>query len=290
MSEGAGPRLAGVAGWPVAHSLSPRVHGAWLATLGREDVYAAFAVRPETAATAFRALPALGIAGVNVTLPLKETALRAADSRTTLAETVGAANLLTVDAAGMLCADNTDVAGVRYALRAAPPPSAEDRALVLGAGGAARAIVCALIAMGWRRLVIVNRSVERAAALASDARAWSSGAALDARAWEDRHALAREAGLIANATSLGMIGQPPLDLDLASGRGDRVVFDSVYTPLETPLLRAAREQGLAAVDGLDMLIGQAIPSFEAFFGAPPPTSVDARALLSAALRAREARA
>ncbi len=282
-----GPRVAGVAGWPVAHSLSPRLHRAWLNALGLEHAYGAFAVSPDRALTAFQALPMLGIAGLNVTLPHKEVALRAADQRSALAEAVGAANLLTAMPHGGLLADNTDVAGVRYALRDTPQPSRNDQAVVLGAGGAARAIVFALLELGWRRLALVNRSADRAESLADVARGWPFDAVLSVHPWDERQTLVGEAGVVANATSLGMTGQPPLAMTLERARSDAVVFDSVYTPLDTPLLRAARRGGLFAVDGLDMLIGQAIPSFEAFFGVAPPESVDARGVLLAALAERE---
>lgn len=285
-----GTQVAGVAGWPVAHSLSPLLHRTWLEALGLDHVYAPFAVRPETAGEAFRHLRALGIVGVNVTIPLKAIALQAADQRSALAEAVGAANLLTVAADGALHAENTDVAGVAHALAEAGPRGAADMALVLGAGGAARAVLYALMQDGWRRVIVANRSEDRARALCEDAARWPFDARLEAIAWDARADALAEAGLIINATSLGMAGQPPLALDLTSARDDAVVFDSVYTPLETPLLAAARTHGLRTVDGLAMLIGQAIPSFEAFFGLAPPRDVDGRGALVARLteRAREA--
>ncbi len=275
----AAPRRAGVAGWPVAHSLSPALHGAWIEAAGLDAIYDAVSVAPEAAARELRGLGARGYAGVNVTAPHKATALAVADDVRPAARAIGAANLLLFEDAGIV-ADNTDAIGFLTGLEAARgTAAAEDLVLILGAGGAARAAAFALTQAGGRRVVIANRTQTAAEQLAK-----AFGAA--AVAWDRRTEVAADAALIVNATSLGMSGQPPLPLDLSQARDTAIVYDLVYAPLETPLLAAARRRGLRAVDGLDMLIGQARPSFEAFFGRPPPPDVDARGVLLAAMEAR----
>ncbi|MGD2134062.1 MAG: shikimate dehydrogenase [Maricaulaceae bacterium] len=273
-------QVAGVAGWPIAHSLSPVLHNAWIAAAGLDAVYAPFAVRPEQAAAAFKSIAALGLRGLNVTVPHKEAALAAADEATPTAQRIGAANLLTVREDRSLLADNTDAHGFLDGLARAGVQTGE-RAVLLGAGGAARAVVAALADAGWRALVIVNRDQAKAAALC--ALATDLGLPAQALGWDKVAEALNGAGLVVNATSLGMTGAPPLEVDLSNVAAGGAVYDLVYTPRETALLKAARARGLVAVEGLDMLIGQARPSFEAFFGAAPPESIDARALLEQAL-------
>ncbi|MCG8441200.1 MAG: shikimate dehydrogenase, partial [Caulobacterales bacterium] len=201
-------------------------------------------------------------------------ALDAADEASPAARALGAANLLTVSE-DRLFADNTDVIGFRAGLTERGV-AITGPALIVGAGGAARAAAYALREAGADPVTLVNRTDAKAAAVAADLGAASAP-------WTDRHGVLAQAALIINATTAGMADRPALDLDLIQARPEAVVYDLVYTPLETPLLTAARARGLAAVDGLGMLIGQARPSFEAFFGRPPPASLDARALLIAAL-------
>jgi shikimate dehydrogenase len=276
-----GTRVAGVVGWPVAHSLSPTLHGAWIAALGLDAVYKAFAVPPEDALRALRSLPASGLAGVNVTVPHKATALAAADRATKRAERIGVANLLTVTHDGLIRADNTDALGfldglIRAGVDALGP------AVVLGAGGAARAVAVALAEAGCREICFLNRSVEKARDLAALAKSCGIETTF-ARPWSDAARALKGARLLVNATSLGMHGAAPLDVpDLSVLAPDAAVYDLVYAPRETELLKAAKALGLKAIEGLDMLIGQARPSFEAFFGVAPPESVDARTLLASA--------
>ncbi|TVQ53179.1 MAG: shikimate dehydrogenase [Rhodobacteraceae bacterium] len=257
------PPLAGVVGWPVGHSRSPALHGHWLKLYGLSGAYVAMAVAPDALATALKGLVALGFAGCNVTLPHKEQALALADAATDRARRIGAANTLAIRQ-GRIEADNTDGFGFIENLRQGAPDwsAAAGPALVLGAGGAARAIVAALLDAGAPEVLIANRTPERAEALA---------AALGARAipWAAAEAAAAEAATLVNTTSLGMAGQPPLDLSLDRARADALATDIVYAPLETAFLRRAAARGLRTVDGLGMLLHQARPGFEAWFGVAP---------------------
>lgn len=254
-------RLAGILGWPVAHSRSPRLHGHWIARHGVDGAYVPLPVRPEHFAAAVRALATLGFRGANVTIPHKEAAFALCDDLTPRARRAGAVNTL-VFADGRVAGDTTDGFGFLESLRDAAPDfdPASGPAVVLGAGGAARAVAAALLDAGCPRLTLVNRDAARARALA--AALGGPVAAADA-------APLAEAALLVNATSLGMAGQPPLALDVAPLPGRALVADLVYVPLETPLLAAARARGLRAVDGLGMLLHQARPGFAAWFGAEP---------------------
>ena len=263
MSLSGKARVAAVLGWPVAHSRSPRLHGHWLARYGIDGAYVPLAVRPEVFARALRALADLGFAGANVTLPHKEAALAAADEVTDRARAIGAANTIVVHD-GRLLADNTDGYGFLENLRQNVPDwqPAAGAAVVLGAGGAARAVVHALLEAGAPELRLVNRTQSRAEALA---RAFPR---VRVFGWGDRRAL-DGATLLANSTSLGMTGQPPLPLALDGLPVQALVTDLVYSPLETPLLQAARARGNPTVDGLGMLLHQARPGFAAWFGREP---------------------
>lgn len=272
--------LAGVAGSPVAHSLSPVMMSAWLDASGRPGRYVAFEIVPGTFEDAARALPILGIRGLNITLPHKQTAFELADERTEAAEAVGAVNLLLVSG-DRLVGDNTDVEGVRAALAEGGTARADGPAVLLGAGGAARAALHVLKSQGWTDIRIVNRSQARARALAEH---FAVSASL--YDWETAAAALDGAALVINATSLGMAAKPPLAIDLSPAAPDALVFDMVYTPLRTALLEQARESGRRTVDGLAMLIGQARPSFTALFGGPPPDEVPVRQLLTGLLEAR----
>jgi shikimate dehydrogenase len=280
-SEGDPARIAGVVGWPVDHSLSPTLHGAWIAALKLDAAYLAFAVPPQEAEAALRGLAATGLAGVNVTVPHKEVALKVAERASPSATRIGAVNLLTVDDQGRLVADNTDALGFLDGLVRAGHDGAGPAA-ILGAGGAARAVVVALADAGCVEVRLVNRTSGKARVLA--ALAESVGVAASTHAWNEASGAVEGARLLVNATSLGMRNAAALDVpDLARLAPDAAVYDLVYTPRETVLLKAARARGLKVIEGLDMLIGQARPSFEAFFGVAPPDSVDARALLAGAL-------
>ncbi|WP_026607795.1 shikimate dehydrogenase [Methylocapsa acidiphila] len=270
------PPKACIIGWPAGHSRSPMIHGFWLAELRIAGAYERAPVPPEDFARFIRNLAANGFVGANVTLPHKEAAFALCDRTTETAAKLRAANTLWIED-GELHGDNTDVEGFLAALDQDAPGWADrsGKAVVLGAGGAARAIVHALLSRGVERIVLVNRTKDRAQALAEQA-----GAGVVAAEWGDASALA-EADLLVNTTSLGMSGQPPLDLDLAPLSAGATVCDIVYVPLETELLRRARTRGLRGVSGLGMLLHQAAPGFARWFGAKPCVSPELRALVEA---------
>ena len=268
--------MAGVVGWPVMHSRSPRLHNYWLKLYGLAGVYAPLAIEPGRVEAALRALPALNFAGCNVTIPHKEEALRFVDHADDAAQRIGAVNCVVVQPDGSLAGRNYDHFGFVEALRVGAPGwyGANGPAVILGAGGAARAIVHALIEAGVPEIRVVNRTLERAETLTED-----FGAVVSAHAWEKReHALAGTA-LLVNTTSNGMVGQPPLDLRLDALPRTAVVNDIVYSPLETPLLADARARGNVAVDGLGMLIQQARPAFRDWFGIMPDVTQDVRLMM-----------
>ncbi len=277
--------LAGVMGWPVGHSLSPRLHGFWLRQHRIDGAYVPLAVAPGRLEQALRALPAMGFRGVNLTIPHKEPALALVDRITPAAARIGAVNTVIVGQDGLL-GDNTDGYGFMQSLAAGAPgwQAAAGPAVLLGAGGAARAIAVALIDAGTPELRLVNRTLARAEALAAELAdaARERGAALTVLPWQDRDALAG-AMLLVNTTSLGMAGQPPLEVDLAALPAAALVTDIVYSPLETGLLAAARARGHAVVDGLGMLLHQARPGFRAWFGVDPEVTDALRATVLAGL-------
>ena len=261
-------RLAGVMGWPVGHSRSPRLHGFWLQNYRIDGAYVPLAVPPERFEAAFRALPALGFKGVNVTVPHKAAALALADSADDHAQRLGAANTIVIGDDGSLRASNTDGYGFLENLRwRAPAWSADKPVLVLGAGGASRAVIVGLLDAGVPEVRLANRTVARAEALAGDL-----GGAIACVDWDARGAAAADCGLVVNTTTLGMTGQPGLDMPLDTLSDDAVVYDLVYAPLETKLLAGAKARRLATVDGLGMLLHQARPGFAAWFGHEPEVS------------------
>lgn len=269
-------RSAGVIGHPITHSLSPVIHGAWIERLGLDAAY--FRVDPgaDGLAAYIRGEHPGGFRGLNVTIPFKEEALTLADEAGERARLAGAANLLMLRKDGTIFADNTDGIGLLGALAAQAPgfdPKAGP-ALILGAGGAARGAAAALKLAGAPVVRILNRTRERAQAIADDI-----GAPVVA---VDDPGIA-DVNVIINATSLGLGGGAGPDIDLAEAPKTAVVMDMVYKPLRTEFLERAAALGLRTVDGLEMLIRQAIPSFEAFFGQAPPTDVDVRALVLAQL-------
>jgi shikimate dehydrogenase len=273
-------RAAGVIGWPVAHSRSPLLHGHWLGQHGIAGTYLPLAVQPGRVEAALRGLSALGFAGCNVTVPHKEAALALVDTADDLARRVGAVNLVVVQPDGALHGANTDGYGFIANLHdRAPGWRAEaGPAVVLGAGGSARAVLAALIDAGVPEIRLANRTRDRA-----DALAMALGRRIGVVEWEARAAALEGAALLVNTTTQGMHGQPPLDLDLSSLPAEAVVTDLVYVPLETPLLAAARARGNVAVDGLGMLLHQAVPSFAAWFGVTPEVTPELRALIEATL-------
>lgn len=275
-------RLAAVMGWPVAHSRSPLIHRYWLEQHGIAGDYVKLPVRPNNLASGLRALPLLGFAGCNLTLPHKERALTIVDAVEEQARRIGAVNTIVVRADGTLMGSNSDAFGFMANLRAqAPDWRAETGPVtVLGAGGAARAVVAALLDDGVEELRLVNRHAERAQALVA-----IFGDRAHVVAWRDRVEALSEISLLVNATSLGMAGSAALDLPLDRLPPSAAVYDIVYVPLETPLLAAARARGNAAVDGLGMLMHQARPGFAAWFGVWPEVTPVLRARMVASLGA-----
>ncbi|MAZ72225.1 MAG: shikimate dehydrogenase [Flavobacteriaceae bacterium] len=274
-------RLAGVTGDPVAHSLSPLMMSHWIAASGLDAAYLPFPVAPTDFSDFVRGLAkSPSVSGLNVTLPHKEAALALADKATPAALAIGAANLLTFRG-GEIHADNTDADGFLAALEPAEPDYGNAIALVLGAGGAARALVHALLTSGCATILLSNRTRSRADAIADEIA--PEAEIID---WQDRDEALARADLVVNATSLGLKGGSELELDWSAARKGAIAFDSVYVPLRTGFLRGAEEAGLQAIDGLDMLIGQARPSFAAFFGCDAPHDPPVRPVLLDALGGR----
>ncbi len=275
--------IAGVVGQPVRHSLSPLIHNAWLEAAGIDGVYLAFAPTVDRFAVFAEGLRGGVVRGLNVTAPFKEVALAIADQASPIASAAGSANLLRFEADGRIRADSTDGEGLLDAFRAQAPgfDPAGGPVTILGAGGAARAAAAAFLAAGAPRIDLIGRTTARGETLvaALGARTRSFGQA-------DAEGPLREARAVINATPLGLNGAPGPDLALRLLDPRCVVMDMVYRPIRTALLEAARARGLRTVDGLAMLIGQARPSFEGFFGHPPP-AIDVRALVMAALEADE---
>jgi shikimate dehydrogenase len=267
--------VAGVCGQPIRHSMSPVIHNAWIAAAGLNAAYVPFAPGEDNFETFVEGLRGGAIRGLNVTIPFKEQALACADRCSDLAKLAGAANLLIFEADGTVTADNTDGPGLIDAIAAQAPgfdPAAAP-AVILGAGGAARGAAAAIALAGAPYVYVVNRTLTRAQSLAD-----SIGHGVVAVPEEGLDDLLPQVGLVINATSLGLGGGagPAARLELTPANA--VVVDMVYKPLRTEFLRRAEAAGRRTVDGLEMLLRQAVPSFEAFFGAAPPAEVDVRAL------------
>ena len=273
-------KRACVIGWPVEHSRSPAIHRYWLELYGIDGAYEKEAVRPEEFASFLGSLSDRGYAGANVTLPHKTEALRLATKADESARAIGAANMLWLDGAGLLNASNTDAYGFMTNLNQEAPHWNKGRApvMVLGAGGAARAILYGLIAQGASRILLANRTRDRAEVLAG-----TFGPAVSVVDWDARNQALASCGLLVNATSLGMSGKGPLDIEVEALPEDAVVADIVYSPLETPLLATARARRRQAVDGLGMLLYQAVPGFERWFGARPQVTKELKAHVAATL-------
>ncbi len=266
-----------IIGWPVKHSRSPLIHGYWLEKLGIEGSYGRAEVAPADFPNFVQHLAAKDFRGANVTLPHKEIAYQLATRRTELADRLQAVNTLWIED-GILWGDNTDIEGFLAGLdhEASAWDRAGDKAVVLGAGGAARAIVQALQLRKIKQILIVNRTLERAEALAR-----IFGAGVIAWPWSRLPEALIGADLLVNTTSLGMMGQSALEIDLSPLPEHAVVDDIVYVPLETPLLAQARRRGLRCVGGLSMLLYQAVPGFEHWFGQRPEVTPELRALIEA---------
>ncbi len=271
-------RLAGVVGWPVAHSRSPKLHGYWIERYDLAGAYVLLPVAPEKLAIALPGLAALGFAGCNVTIPHKVAAMQLVDRVDPLARRIGAINTIVVENDGSLSGYNNDGFGYLQSLRDADPGWRADAGpiVVLGGGGAARAVVASLADAGAREIRLINRTPERAAAIAQ-----AVGATVKTFPWEQRNDALADAALLVNTTSQGMTGQPPLAISLAALPKHALVSDVIYIPLETPLLAAARERGNATVNGLGMLLNQGRPAFKAWFGVMPEITPELRSVIEA---------
>jgi shikimate dehydrogenase len=270
--------LAGLMGFPVMHSRSPKLHNYWLSQHGLTGAYLPLAITAEGLRAALRALPALGFSGCNLTIPHKEAALDIVDRVDPLARRIGAINCVVVAPDGSLAGQNHDAFGYIESIREAQPGWRADTGpiVVIGAGGGARAVLVSLIDQGAREIRLVNRTLARATALERDL-----GGPIKALPWEKRQAALEGAAMLINATSQGMAGAPPLDLSLDTFPPRALVSDIVYIPRETALLAAARKRGNPTVNGLGMLLHQARPAFRAWFGIMPEVTPELRSLIEA---------
>jgi shikimate dehydrogenase len=268
-----------VIGWPVAHSRSPVIHRFWLKELGISGDYVAVAVEPDKTRAYFATFPESGYVGCNVTVPHKEAACAAVAKMGPAASAIGAVNTIWFED-GRMIGDNTDGTGFLANLDQQAPLWDRDRrvAVVLGAGGSARAVVWALVQREFAAVHVVNRGVGRAEALAA-----ALGATVHPSGWQSLPKLLPGTDIVVNTTTLGMKDQPPLEIDLRPLRPAAIVTDIVYVPLETPLLSAARRRGLRTVDGLGMLLHQAVPGFEKWFGRRPTVTQALRDTVLAAM-------
>lgn len=269
----AGIPLAGVIGSPIAHSKSPQLHGHWLKTNGLAGFYIPMEVAPQDLETVLRTLPKMGFAGVNITIPHKEAVLGIADQITDRATLIGAVNTLIFRPDGTIHADNTDGYGFIENLRSGAPEwdPASGAAAVLGAGGAARAVIVSLLDAGVPEILLSNRTRARAEKLQSD-----FGNRVRVCDWVQAGNMLEEASLVVNTTSLGMVGKPEMRVPLDGLRKDAVVTDLVYNPLKTRLLEVAEQNGCVTVDGLGMLLHQGVPGFERWFGVRPNVDEETR--------------
>ncbi len=273
-------KMAGVIGWPVAQSRSPALHGHWLTQYNVAGTYLPLPVQPERLPDAIRGLRALGFSGCNVTIPHKPAVLKLVDRVDPVAARIGAVNTVVVQDDGTLSGFNTDAYGFLASLRDIRPDfkASAGPVVILGAGGAARAVLVALLDDGATEIRLTNRTIERAQDLAR-----IDPSRTRVVAWDQRHDALEGAALLVNTTSQGMVGYPPLEMSLDALPKEAMVSDIVYNPLETPLLAAARERGNRAFDGLGMLLHQAVPAFEAFYGVRPHVSNELRRAVEATL-------
>ncbi|MBO6758105.1 MAG: shikimate dehydrogenase [Roseibium sp.] len=269
-------KKAAVTGWPVDHSRSPVIHGYWLKKYGIEGSYVARAVPPETAFSFYRDFAGSGLVGCNVTVPHKEVAARACDILDEAAQAMGAANTLWLDDDGRLHGSNTDGLGFLGNLDQQAPgwDRKAGSAVVLGAGGAARAIVWALLERKFTTVHIVNRTLQKARDIQE-----TFGSQTIAHSWDNLGKILDNASVLVNTTALGMTGKDPLRVDLSPLPVSALVTDIVYVPVETELLKQARQRGNPVVDGLGMLLHQAVPGFEKWFGRQPEVDETVRDLV-----------
>jgi shikimate dehydrogenase len=275
--------LAGVMGWPVMHSRSPMLHNYWMQQYGLAGTYLPLAIAPDGLAAALRSLHPLGFAGCNLTIPHKQTAMAIVDEVDTVAKRIGAISCVHVRADGSLAGTNNDCFGFIHSLKQEQPAWRADAgpAVVLGAGGGARAVCYALMQEGAKEIRIVNRSLERAQTLAGEFAV--AGVSLQALPWERRHDALAGAAMVVNTTSQGMAGQGALDIKLDALPNTALAADIIYVPLETPLLAAARQRGNPTWNGLGMLLHQARPAWKLWFGLEPQVTVELRELIERSL-------
>lgn len=266
MSDSNRFKLAGVMGMPIFQSRSPIIHNHWIALHGIQAAYGHFPVQIDQVESAIRGLSALGLAGCNITLPHKVKAMALMDHLTPMAQRVGAINCIVVQADGSLHGHNNDGYGYLQSIRDEKSDWRADAGPItlLGAGGAARAVIMALIDAGAKEIRLLNRTRDKAQELAA-----LNPSVVKVHDWSERHAALAAAAMLINTTNQGMYDQPPLDLVLDDLPGTALVSDLIYVPLETPLIKAAKARGHVAINGLGMLLNQAVPAFEAWFGIKP---------------------
>ena len=264
---------AGVIGWPIIHSLSPRLFRYWLKKSTISGSYDAFPIEGTGLSALLKNMAEEGFSGLNVTAPHKQVVLDHLDGLSDCARRIGAVNTITIKKNGTLFGDNTDGFGFIENLRQnyAGFNTTAGPSIVIGAGGAARAIVAALVNAGAPKIKVVNRTRSKAEKLAEDI-----GGPIDVLDWSDRHDALEDVTIVTNATTLGMVGRPPLNLSLDALSGNALVTDIVYAPLETQLIRKAKAKGNPSVDGIGMLLHQARPGFAAWFGVEPEVTDDLR--------------
>jgi len=268
--------LAGVMGWPVMHSRSPMMHNYWFKKHGLAGTYVPLAIRPEHLSAALRGLHPLGFAGVNVTIPHKQEAMKMVHEVDTLAKSIGAISCVIVRSDGSLAGTNNDCYGFMHAVRQEQPGWRADAGpvVVIGAGGGSRAVCYGLAQEGAREIRVVNRTLARAKGIAQE-----FGGPISALPWEQRHEVLGGAAMVVNTTSCGMVGQPALDIELDKLPQSALVADIIYIPLETPFLAAARRRGNSTINGLGMLLNQGRPAWKAWFGIEPEVTAELRAIV-----------
>lgn len=272
--------MAGVMGWPVMHSRSPKLHNFWFAERDLPGTYVPLAIRPDGLRAALRALQPLGFAGCNLTIPHKEAAMGIVDEIDATARRIGAISCVVVRPDGTLVGSNNDGYGYIEGLLQEQPAWRADAGpiVVIGSGGGARAVVYSLAERGAREIRLINRSPERAQILARD-----FGGPVTTLPWSERHDAIADAAMLVNTTSQGMVGQSPLDLKLDRLPRGALVSDIIYIPRATPLLAAAQARGNPTVNGLGMLLHQARPAWKAWFGIEPQVTPELRALIEATI-------
>jgi shikimate dehydrogenase len=268
--------LAGVMGWPVMHSRSPMMHNYWFKKHGMAGTYVPLAIRPEHLSAALRGLHPLGFAGVNVTIPHKQEAMKIVHEVDALAKSIGAISCVIVRPDGSLAGTNNDCYGFIHAVRQEQPGWRADAGpvVVIGAGGGSRAVCYGLAQEGAREIRVVNRTLARAKGIAQE-----FGGPIRALPWEQRHEVLEGAAMVVNTTSCGMVGQPALDIELDKLPKNALAADIIYIPLETPFLAAARRRGNRAINGLGMLLNQGRPAWKAWFGIEPEVTAELRAIV-----------